>query len=400
MDEIGNAINRIWGRLSKLRKGITVDLDVDLKHRKMGNLTILLAYGSNLFEFPGSKKSKPSGFTNTLGFNKPALSGNGPIFEGSTIMYQRDLSQNHLLDDHILFQFIADNEFYTTRACLEVWKELRKLEKDLGSSPLRISGLYAGFQREDGRNWLGFHDGLSNLKSSERPQVIFIDPRSVMADEKWSALGTYLIFMRIVLDLKTWEDLHPTVQQIVIGRDKLTGCPLIGIDRNKKPLKDSRCPVPGTSEVTDPGNEYFRDHRPYGSTMADRILQYSHIGSTRPIDRIPLSDKKSRRIYRQGFEFLVSSKYPPGFIAGLNFVSFQNTPQRFFRSLNYQQMITKKNALMEIGRTLEQFMSVTAAGIFFVPAMTQGEPFPGAQVFFNTSEIKDLSQLTKGPRKG
>lgn len=398
IDEIGNAIHRIWGRLIKLKKGFTVDLDVDLKHRKIGNLTTLIAFNSNVFELPGSRKAKPSGFANSLGFNDLALSGNGPIFEGSTILYQKGLSQNHMLSDHILFQFIGDNEFYTSRACVEVWKELHKLEKNGGPSPLRISGLYTGFQREDGRGWLGFHDGVSNLKSRERAQVIFIDPRKVTSVDNWTALGTYLIFMRIALDLKTWEDTPVNIQQIIIGRDKLTGCPLIGLDRNNRPIKDNRCPVPGTSEVMEPGNEYFRDHSSYGSTSANRILEQSHIRSTRPADRIPLWDKKSRRIFRQGFEFLVSSVDPPGFIPGLNFVSFQNTPERFFRSLNYQLMVSKNIAFKSVGN-LEQFMSVTAAGIFFVPATVQGEPFPGAQVFFSPREIKDLLQHTEVLRK-
>jgi deferrochelatase/peroxidase EfeB len=190
--EIGSAIYRIWNRLIHLKKGITVDLNVDVKHRKIGNLTILIGYGSNIFELTGSRKSKPLGFTSRLGFKDPALSGSGPIFEGSKISYQNGLSQNHMQRDHILFQFIADNEFYTARACVELWKELEMLEKCSGSSPLQISGLYSGFQRPDGRNWLGFHDGISNLKSSERSQVIFIDPKKTFGVDTWTALGTNL----------------------------------------------------------------------------------------------------------------------------------------------------------------------------------------------------------------
>jgi deferrochelatase/peroxidase EfeB len=273
------------------------------------------------------------------------------------------------------------------------------LEKCSGSSPLQISGLYSGFQRPDGRNWLGFHDGISNLKSSERSQVIFIDPKKTIGVDNWTALGTYLIFMRIALDLGTWEDTDPNVQQLLIGRDKLTGCPLIGIDRNKKPIKDSRCPVTGTSEVIDPGNEYFRDHPTYGASTSGRIMEQSHIGKTRPMDGIPIWDKKSRRIYRQGFEFLVSSEHPPGFSVGLNFVSFQNTPERFFRSLDYQQTLSAKLPFKQGMGNLEQFMAVLVAGIFFVPPVIQGDPFPGAQLFFNPKEIKELSQQTKLLRK-
>ena len=78
--------------------------------------------------------------------------------------------------------------------------------------------------------------------------------------------------MRIALDLQSWEDTSLTLQEITIGRDKLTGCPLIGVRKNNKTLKDSRCPVPGTSEIIDPGNEYFRDHPPYGIRNEDNVL--------------------------------------------------------------------------------------------------------------------------------
>ena len=85
--------------------------------------------------------------------------------------------------------------------------------------------------------------------------------------------------MRIALNLEKWEDTSVSLQEIIIGRDKLSGCPLIRVDENNKPIKDSRCPVPGTSEVIDPGNEYFRDHPPYGTMRTNNILQLSHIGS-------------------------------------------------------------------------------------------------------------------------
>jgi deferrochelatase/peroxidase EfeB len=196
--------------------------------------------------------------------------------------------------------------------------------------------------------------------------------------------------MRIPLNLEKWEDSSVSLQEITIGRDKLSGCPLIRVDKNKKPIKDSRCPVPGTTEIIERGNEYFRDHPPYGTTHADNILQQSHTGATRPINRVPLWDKKSLRIFRQGFEFLIASKEPPGFVAGLNFVSFQNTPERLFRALTYRYMIAQRTANLVSTPTLEQFMSVLVAGVFFVPPATKNEPFPGAQIFFDRSELRNL----------
>jgi Dyp-type peroxidase family len=390
--EIGMSLGKIWNRLIKLKKGITVDFDIDSKHRKKGNLTALLAYGSKIFDIPGSKKPRPKSFSDDWNFEDPKPSGGGSIFEGAGMHYASSLYGNHMLDDHVVIQFIADNEFYTRRACVEVWKELDKMEKVTGQLPLRVTTFYSGFQRQDQRNWLGFHDGVSNLKTRERPYVIAIGANNLDESQKWTIHGTYLAFMRISLDLKHWENLSRWDQEIIIGRDKPTGCPLVRIDRTGRPIKDGRCPVPGTSEVIDPGNEYFRDHSPYGTSRENRALEQSHIGSTRPIDPIPPWDKKSLRIFRQGFEFLAPSDHPPGFVAGLNFVSFQNTPERFFRSLTYRHMISKKSTSVTSIPTLEQFTSVLAAGIFFVPPSIQGEPFPGSPIFFDAGQLRSLKK--------
>lgn len=390
IDEIGYAIALIWKHLQELKKGNTVDLKIDKRHRKIGNLTVLVAYGSGIFGIAGSKKRKPASFSDTWNFKAPEPGGGGHILEGSGISYSRNIFDNHLLTDDVIFQFIADSEFFTNRAAVDVWKVIHKLEKNRGTAPLHITGFYAGFQRADHRNWLGFHDGVSNIRSHERPQVISINSKYLNSDDKWTFRGTYLGFMRIGLNIEKWEDTDITEQEILIGRDKITGCPLIRVDKNGKPVKDHRCPVVGTSEVIDLGNEQFREHPPYGMGPQDKILHYSHIGRAAPIDRIPILDKKSLRIYRQGFEFLVPSIDNIGLLAGLNFVSFQNTPERLYRALTYQHTIGQKGLGSTPLPNLDRFMSVLTAGIFFVPPKVQGEPFPGTQIFFNSAELRDL----------
>lgn len=389
--DIGIAIGKIWDTLTNLKKGIISDLNIDKKHRKSGNLTALVGYGSNIFATSGSGKSRPASFSDVWNFKAPCNGGGGPIFEGSTLTYSTKVSQNHLATDHIIFQFIADNEFYTTRAVVEVWKEIHRLEKNVGHSPLRMTGMYTGFQRSDHRNWLGFHDGVSNLKRRERPQVISIDSRFLNSQDKWIQDGTFLAFIRIATDLGKWIETSIEKQQILIGRDKLTGCPLIRVDSNGKPVKDTRCPVRGTSEIIDPGNEYFRDHPNYGSAIENKILQYSHIGITNPNNRVPIWDKKSLRIFRQGFEFLVPSTDYPGFIVGLNFVSFQNSPERLFRALTYRPPIADKFLKQETFTDLNRYMSVQAAGIFFVPPVLKYEPFPGAKIFFDNATLRNYT---------
>lgn len=388
--EIGSAVQLIWNNLVKLKKGIIPDLIIDSKHRKSGNLTALVAYGYDLFKISGAQKQRPANFNNDWNFKPPYSGGGGAVLDGANLTYSEKTSSNHLLTDHILFQFIAEGEFFTNRAAIEVWKVLHKLGKNRGGAPLRMTGLYTGFQRADHRNWLGFHDGVSNLKSQERSHVITISPRYLTYKDRWTLNGTYLAFMRIEFNLEKWEDTSLTEQEILVGRDKLTGCPLIGVDKNGKPVKDNRCPIPGTSEVIDRGNEYFREHPPYGIGTQDKILQYSHIGRTRPIDKVPIWDKKSLRIYRQGFEYLSSSTEHSGLNIGLNFVSFQNTPERLYRSLTYQHTGFQKNLASTPPPNLDRFMSVLVAGVFFVPPKIQGEPFPGSGIFFNDAELRNL----------
>ncbi len=389
ISELGITIGKIWNKLTKLKNGVIMDLDVDPQHRKNGNLSVLIAYGPELFKIQGSKKNSPMNFGDTSNFKPPQCDGGGLIVEGSGLSYSKEIASNHLLTDHILLQFIADNEFFTNRAVIELWKEIHRSQKNDGKMSLRINGFYTGFQRADHRNWFGFHDGLSNLKSQERPYVILINSRYLNPRDQWTLNGTYLAFIRIAMDLEKWEDTSVPQQEILIGRDKLTGCPLISVDKKGRPLKDSRCPVPGTSEVIDRGNEYYREHPPYERGNKDQILKYSHIGRTRPIDRVQIWDKKSLRIYRQGFEFLSTARDNSTLIPGLNFVSFQNTPQRLFNALTYQNEINQKDPSSI--PNLNRFMSVLAAGIFFVAPKSQGEPFPGAGIFFNNKELRNVS---------
>ena len=45
LNDLGVVLLGISKRLARLKKGMTSDVNVDTKHRKTGNLTILYAYG-------------------------------------------------------------------------------------------------------------------------------------------------------------------------------------------------------------------------------------------------------------------------------------------------------------------------------------------------------------------
>ena len=113
-----------------------------------------------------------------------------------------------------------------------------------------------------------------------------------------------------------------------------------------------------------------------------RLLSQSHIGRTRHIDQIKSEDPASRRIFRQGFEFIEPSYHDPSkpLRLGLNFISFQNDPTRLLFILTDPNWLGNSN-FAGTGNIpgMKDFLSVQACGIFFVPP--NETPFPGASIF-------------------
>jgi deferrochelatase/peroxidase EfeB len=72
-----------------------------------------------------------------------------------------------IAETDLAIQFIAQTELAVNRAAVEVWKII--VDKKL---PLNIVTSYSGFNRNDHRSWLGFYDGISNIRSDERRAAI------------------------------------------------------------------------------------------------------------------------------------------------------------------------------------------------------------------------------------
>ena len=296
----------------------------------------------------------------------------------------------------MVLQFIGDDEFITGRASFETWKLLSRLQNSKGNDSLYIKSVFTGFQRDDGRNWFGFHDGVSNLPSKDRLQVMSIAKKDVTQNDMWTINGTYMSFLRVEFDINEWVKLKETDQSIIIGRDKITGCPLIGVDKNKQPIKDKRCPVKGTFEVIEKGNEIFREHAPFGKRMylppgfSNNLLKKSHIGVANPRDG-QADRTNAYRIYRQGFEFLEPIGSYPGFRVGLNFISFQKTPKSLFNILRRSSIKNTQEDSAEVP-SFDTFFTVRNAGTFLVPPLVMNEPFPGASIFLDELSIAKINK--------
>jgi deferrochelatase/peroxidase EfeB len=387
--EIVEYLRGLWKMYSDLKKGVVGDLP---GHRvPSGGLSVLLSYGQNIFRIPGITKKIPRDLREKQ-FREP-ISGE-PILDGSGVKYSFEEPRNLGITEHIAVQFISTSQLATYRAVVETWKYIARIKPSNGG--INLTTFFTGFRRDDGRSWLGFHDEISNMKSSrERRKAIVIDSvkNDLVHQDFWTSGGTYLAFLRIEINLSTWEQIERRDQDILIGRDKLTGIPIVGIDKNGNPIR--RPNTPPFSEIRS-FDKKFHEHPNYfkkpsvntsKETRIDldksiRLLSQSHIGRTRHIDHIKSEDPASRRIFRQGFEFIEPSYYDSSkpLRLGLNFISFQNDPTRLLFILTDPNWLGNSN-FAGTGKIpgMKDFLTVQACGIFFVPPTEK--PFPGASMF-------------------
>ena len=122
---------------------------------------------------------------------------------------------------------------------------------------LYIRKFYTGYNRPDNRSLLGFYDGISNLRSSERESVISINETNLQSNDLWTLNGTYMAFIRMGIDIERWNKTEERIQERIVGRDKATGCPIIGVNDDQNVLLPG-CPTYGTDNVIQYGNEIYR----------------------------------------------------------------------------------------------------------------------------------------------
>jgi Dyp-type peroxidase family len=378
---IRETLLKLWKMYGELQRGVIRYLDTSIKSPHHGNLSVLLGYGPSFFEISGLRREKPSHLRKGWLF-QDFKSGGDPILPGVGLKYDNEIKSNDTARAHFTFQFIGDTQLATNRPIVETWKLLRKIDMDGSSAPMVMRSFFTGFNRPDGRSWLGFHDGVSNIRTSERLKRIQIDRRNLDPSDLWTAQGTYMAFLRIAINMSIWESISVQEQERLVGRQKSTGCPLINVDGKGNNIFASGCPVPGTREIIEKGNERFRNYWPvsYGGNMRrynTTNAEASHVGRMR---------RSPDLIFRQGYEFIEANKFDPYFLVGLNFVSFQGGTDKIIRVIKYgfDRVNFAGNPLKPIPGT-DNLLSVLAAGIFLVPPFKRGEAFPGSVVFDNVT---------------
>src|SRR5215831_15045959 len=234
------AIGIVWAMLEELKQGVVSELraaDGSVPVRVPdGALTCLLAFGARLFErYPGL--SRPNELTQ--------LGDQASSFPSLHWAADGDRGGG---EGEVALQFIANTELAVNRAVVEVWM----LIKSQGL-PLEIVTFYSGFNRDDRRGWLGFHDGISNIEHDQRRRALEVVRRDppLPSDPAWMLGGTYMGFLRLTVDLEAWRGLKREEQEILVGRDKLTGCPLERIDQGLHPVPLAGCPFANAARSGD-----------------------------------------------------------------------------------------------------------------------------------------------------
>jgi deferrochelatase/peroxidase EfeB len=352
---------------------------------------VLVSYGPRIFELSGITKKIPVDFKDRQFL--PGRPGK-PILPGSGIKYSNTKYHNVGLSEDIALQFIAESQLGTYRAIVETRKYLHRSKKQ----PLILSQFYTGFERDDGRSWLGFHDQVSNMETAkDRLDAIAINTfyNDLLPRDYWTINGTYLVYLRLEIDLEMWNTIDRRSQERIIGRDKLSGAPIIGIDKSGNPVTNNACPsayeVHGFDRRFHEHPDYLKPQtipksmRPLSldTQASGEILNESHIGRARHIDNINSKHRVSRRIFRQGFEFLEPVYDHPinKLRLGQNFISFQNDPSRLFFILTHPDWMGNTN-FGGPSKNKMKLLSALAAGVFFVPPAEI--PFPGISLFRQT----------------
>jgi deferrochelatase/peroxidase EfeB len=367
--EVRADLKRLWGIYADLKKGITAE---HANHPvPSGNLTVLLGYGPNFFGLEGTV-NRPPQLAPRNQFLSPQAIGGGPLLIASGLSYAPDISRN-VATEAIVVQFIADSQLAVNRAVVETWAALDpSLQSD---TALSFGGFFDGFSRDDGRSWIGFHDGISNMRSGlPRENALRIKTGA-------NTNGSTMCFLRLEVDLPAWRRLSLGKQELMVGRDKLSGCPFSQTAVDGKPAIKAGCPVQGTADIL--ANENVDYRMPDSVSVADPLRQ-SHVQRANLQHSSETDRVDSLRVFRQGYEFLESLSNPPGFRLGLNFVSFQDSPDRIVTLLTRKDWLGQTNFGGDPLNPLPgmvDLLRVRAAAIFLVPPADDALPFPGDDFF-------------------
>jgi Dyp-type peroxidase family len=219
-----------------------------------------------------------------------------------------------------------------------------------------ITDVHSGFQRLDGRNLLGFVDGLS------QPKRLNNDVIWTTRNDEIGALvdGTYMVFQKIEHDLDQWENLGVREQEKWIGRSKGTGLLLGTLSReeDEKLAEDCRSLNRKVREAASSRLKKLLDDQadPVKPFYSSSDLKYKNIRLECPVwSHVRKANPRgadgalSKVIFRRGFLFM-DDTFNPGkkLSSGLLFICFQRDIQKGFEYIKKVYLNNKNFPVPEL----------------------------------------------------
>ncbi len=185
-----------------------------------------------------------------------------------------------------------------------------------------------------GRNLFGFKDGTANLDPTDATRMarnVWVDPAD---GPVWLAGGTYQVYRRVVMIMKTWDESVLSEQEDVMGRRRASGAPFGGT-RETDPVRNELTPLTSHVRVANPRTG---------------------------------TESENERILRRGYSFHDGLAADGSFDAGLAFIAYQRDPRRQF--ITMQTRLAANDALNE-------YITHTASAIFAIPPGTTTTGYVG-----------------------
>ena len=305
--------------------GSTTDDSLESYQLGANRLTLTIGFGRSLFvTTDGADRFGVSGQLPPALVALPHFSGDELIAADS--------------DGDLFLQACADDPqvaFHAVRSIARIAPDIATLRwTQVGFSPDNTGGTP--------RNLMGFKDGTIN-SNVHLPTDLDATVWAAPDGPAWMRGGSYLVYRRIRIELEHWDRLAPSLQEQVVGRQKLNGAPLGGSSEFEPLDLDAKT---STGYVI-PETAHVRLAAPQangGATILRRAFSFNN-GTTQFTERWPP--------WRQALEY----------DAGLLFLGYQQDPGKAFVPI-----FTK---MAEVD-ALNQFTTHTASAVFAVPPGATG----------------------------
>ena len=191
-----------------------------------------------------------------------------------------------------------------------------------------VIDIHAGFQRIDGRNLMGFNDGISNPDRLVNDVIWITEQESSRFKD-----GTYMVFQKIEHDLDEWRKLSREEEERWVGRSKGTGLLLGTLPKEQDLQLSSDLHSSDTSirkramakwkslldEQKNPEYRFYDGKDPRFKDIRVECPVWSHVRKANPreVDGVP-----KKLIFRRGYLYNEGGTNRK-FSSGLLFICFQ-----------------------------------------------------------------------------